>query len=312
MRRSAVAFAAAAVLLSLATAPARSEDSLADRAEAAFAAEEWGSAESLFAQLGGEDSSGYPPFRRAVALLHLGRVPEARASLDLAEEKGYTPAAVAFRRACADALEGQRESAVEQLVLAAERGLSSLAILENEPMLASVVADSGFGAVREAIDRIARPCRHDPRYRAFDFWIGTWDVRPAGAPDAGPASENVITLEYEGCVIMEHWTSIGGGTGSSFNIFDASRGIWVQTWVDSGGGLHEYRGNPDAEGNMIFGEGETPGGPGEPARVPTRLSFFRLGPDRVRQFSESSLDGGTTWTPNYDLIYTRRRVTATE
>jgi len=111
---------------------------------------------------------------------------------------------------------------------------------------------------------------------------------------------------------MEHWTSIGGGTGSSFNIFDASRGGWFQTWVDSGGGLHEYRGNPDARGDMIFDQGETPGGPGQPARVPTRLSFFRLGPDKVRQFSETSLDGGATWTPNYDLIYTRRPVTATE
>jgi hypothetical protein len=44
--------------------------------------------------------------------------------------------------------------------------------------------------------------------------------------------------------------------------------------------------------------------------VPTKLTFFRLGPDRVRQLSEVSTDGGKTWTTNYDLIYTRRKSAA--
>jgi hypothetical protein len=84
--------------------------------------------------------------------------------------------------------------------------------------------------------------------------------------------------------------------------------MWFQTRVDSSGGMHEYRGNPDADGNMAY-TGEVPGGPGQPARVATRLTFFRLGPDRVRQCSESSVDG-RTWSTNYDLLYTRRPATA--
>jgi hypothetical protein len=53
-------------------------------------------------------------------------------------------------------------------------------------------------------------------------------------------------------------------------------------------------------------QGETPGAPGQPARVPTKLTLFRLGPDSVRQFSEISLDGGKSWTTSYDLTYRRR------
>lgn len=150
------------------------------------------------------------------------------------------------------------------------------------------------------------PCRDDARYRALDFWVGTWDVRRREAPPDSPASENVITLEHGDCVVIEHWRAARGGSGTSINIFDASRGLWYQTWADSGGGLHEYRGNPDEKGNMVF-TGEVPGGTGELSRRPTRLTLFREGPDRVRQFSESSVDGGKTWTVNYDLIYTRRK-----
>ena len=37
-----------------------------------------------------------------------------------------------------------------------------------------------------------------------------------------------------------------------------------------------------------------------------RLAFFNLDPEHVRQLSERSADGGTTWTTEYDLRYTRR------
>ena len=40
-------------------------------------------------------------------------------------------------------------------------------------------------------------------------------------------------------------------------------------------------------------------------RRAVRLTFFTMGPDKVRQFSEAlNMDG--TWGVNYDLIYTRR------
>ena len=36
------------------------------------------------------------------------------------------------------------------------------------------------------------------------------------------------------------------------------------------------------------------------------MTFFNLGPDKVRQFFEKSADGGRTWQRSWDLLYTRR------
>ncbi|MGE0360462.1 MAG: hypothetical protein AB7H93_09035 [Vicinamibacterales bacterium] len=148
-----------------------------------------------------------------------------------------------------------------------------------------------------------------PEHRQFDYWVGEWDVRPAGQPDSAPTPlGNVIRLEDGGCVVTEHWTT-PNGSGRSVNIFDRTRNQWHQTWVDSTGGLHQYWGRADQAGDIVF-HGETPvAGPGN-ARQTVRLTFFNLGPDRarparVRQFSEVLAADGR-WTTNYDLIYYRR------
>jgi hypothetical protein len=143
-----------------------------------------------------------------------------------------------------------------------------------------------------------------PVHRQFDFWIGEWDVVPNGVtlkPGQKPAS-NVVTKAHGGCVVVENWTT-ATMTGQSFNIYDRSRGRWHQAWVDSHGGLHEYWGGLEGA-NMVF-LGSTPV-QGSPAlRYTVRLTFFNLGLDKVRQFSER-LNPDGTWSVNYDLIYTRR------
>jgi hypothetical protein len=156
-----------------------------------------------------------------------------------------------------------------------------------------------------------------PQHREFDFWIGEWDVvpnpdtRPASAPPPQPGRKpatNVIEKAHRGCVIVENWDDGQGGTGQSFNLYDRAKQRWQQTWVDSTGGLHEYWGEL-RDGNMVF-SGEVPLPPASrfQGRRTIRLTFFPLGPDKVRQFSESlNVDG--TWSVNYDLIYTRRAKT---
>lgn len=155
-----------------------------------------------------------------------------------------------------------------------------------------------------------------PEHRQFDFWVGEWDVvtnpdtRPANAsppPGRKPAS-NVIEKSHTGCVIVENWDDRTGGTGQSFNVYDRMRQQWHQTWVDSTGGLHQYWGGLK-DGNMVF-MGDVPLGPASrfAGYRTIRLTFFPLGPDKVRQFSEALSPDGT-WTVNYDLIYTRRAKT---
>ncbi len=38
-----------------------------------------------------------------------------------------------------------------------------------------------------------------------------------------------------------------------------------------------------------------------------RLQFIKLSPDKARQYSQSSTDGGKTWKPEYDFTYVRKK-----
>ena len=153
-----------------------------------------------------------------------------------------------------------------------------------------------------------------PEHRQFDFWVGEWDVvpnpetRPANAPppqpDRKPAT-NIIEKAHRDCVIVENWDDGQGGTGQSFNVYDRVKKRWQQTWVDSNGGLHEYWGELRDDNMVYIGEVPLPPASRFQGRRTIRLTFFPLGANKVRQFSESlNVDG--TWSVNYDLIYTRR------
>jgi hypothetical protein len=96
---------------------AAAEQPLADRAAAAWQDKDWAKAEALYAQLAEDPAQrGLATFRRGVALLYLGKVDAGRQSLDAAEKAGWASAAVAYRRACADAVEGKTADALALLL----------------------------------------------------------------------------------------------------------------------------------------------------------------------------------------------------
>ncbi len=80
-------------------------------------------------------------------------------------------------------------------------------------------------------DAKAGPCA-GPERRQFDFWLGDWQVRTAGGK---PAGVNTIERRLGGCVLHESWRGTSGHRGHSYNIYDASRRQWHQTWVDDQG-----------------------------------------------------------------------------
>lgn len=146
----------------------------------------------------------------------------------------------------------------------------------------------------------ASPCSA-PEHRAFDFWVGEWDVF---TPDGRQAGQNVITRTMGGCVLHESYDGGQGYHGESFNVYDASRGLWHQTWVDNGGLLLVIEGGV-RDGAMVM-EGSTVAGEG--VRMLQRISWTPLSEDgsRVRQFWQQSSDGGESWTTVFDGEYRRR------
>lgn len=143
------------------------------------------------------------------------------------------------------------------------------------------------------------PCPERPTHRQLDFWVGEWDVTDRGRKIATSSIQRIVG----GCIIFENYSQSDGYSGKSFNFYDAALGSWRQTWVDSFGGVSEFAGEYK-DGAMRF-EGETHLSDG--TRVLRRMTLFNQGPDRVRQYSERSLDGGKTWTVGYDYVYARRR-----
>lgn len=113
-------------------------------------------------------------------------------------------------------------------------------------------------------------------YRAFDFWIGEWNVHGSKNQLAGT---NRVTREYGGCVIHEHYETGRGYSGESLNIYDAPRKVWHQTWVDSSGLLLVLEGGLH-DGKMVL-EGQTTGSDGKTTKQ--RITWSPNADGSVRQ-----------------------------
>ncbi|HZJ01714.1 MAG TPA: hypothetical protein VFD22_13720 [Gemmatimonadaceae bacterium] len=270
----------------------------------AFNARDWARAADAYLVVAKTDTVlPLPHMRRAIALTALGRYVEAQKEIAIAESKGAPAMVAGYRLAAVYAGLGKVDDAFAQLKRATDGGLGQIPNPgDSLPPMAKLKADARYAKFLTDVDRNAHPCMYADHTKEFDFWVGSWDVRPKGAPTTPPARNEVTKID-DGCVVHESWTA-PGSVGQSFNIYDSTRSKWFQIWVDNSGGLHEYSGN--YSDNAMRYEGTTPALPPATGRVQTRLTFFKLAPDTVRQFSESLKPDGT-WGVNYDLIYTRRK-----
>jgi ketosteroid isomerase-like protein len=124
------------------------------------------------------------------------------------------------------------------------------------------------------------PCSAS-EFHQFDFWLGDWDSFEIGssAKDAHIRVDQIL----ESCVLREDYQGANGHKGQSFTIYDASRKLWHQSWVTNRGELLEIEGKFQS-GEMV-------------------LSGSDITPTGVRETAATSLDGGNTWKPWFDLIF---------
>ncbi|MEM9304468.1 MAG: AraC family transcriptional regulator [Pseudomonadota bacterium] len=139
------------------------------------------------------------------------------------------------------------------------------------------------------------PCATDA-HRAFDFWVGTWEVY---ANDQ-LAGRNIIRKRHGDCVLEENWQSAQGSfSGSSLNIYDAANDRWHQSWADSSGTLLELDGGVQ-NGRMVL-SGERPAQDGN-GMVTHRITWTPNEDGTVRQQWEASRDG-SEWQALFDGVY---------
>ena len=149
------------------------------------------------------------------------------------------------------------------------------------------------------------PCSK-PVYRQFDFWIGEWDVFAATGAKAG---DSKISLTLDSCTILEEWTSNGlqNGlryAGKSYNMYNAAKERWQQYWVDNTGAITQYF-NGHYENDKMIVQTDNERLSDSVSQV-QKMTFYKLGPDRVRQHGETSKDNGKTWLTSFDLEYRRK------
>jgi hypothetical protein len=136
-----------------------------------------------------------------------------------------------------------------------------------------------------------------PEYHQFDFWLGNWDGFDVDKPTVLVAHNRVSRI-LRGCVVLEDYRATDGMEGESFSIYDASRKVWHQTWVTTGGKLLVIEGQFHAGEMVMSGSDRTTDGKQRQVR-----GVWRPVHGSVRETAVTSLDGGKTWQSWFDMIF---------
>jgi tetratricopeptide (TPR) repeat protein len=269
------------------------------RADSLFARQDWKGAASAYGAIVKEDpENGFAWFRLGASLRAGGDYEGAIDAYKKAEAIRHNPLAM-FQLASAYAHEKRDDLAFEWLTRAADAGFRWHQVYLDDPDFARLRPDPRFVAVETLIQQNSSPCTQRSESRQLDFWLGEWVCRtPAGTI----AGKNTIVVTDRDCVILERWSDAQGEVGMSFNVYNAAKGQWQQTWMSGAGQIAEFSGE-FREGAMRL-EGYREGPNGE--RIPARLTLTPSGPETVRQVGENSPDGGLTWNVIYEYIYTRK------
>ena len=244
------------------------------------------------------DAAGW--FAEAVSLREAGHYADALGALAEAEALEFSALRIAFERARLDTLTGKPEDAVARLQAIADAGFTAVGFIVNDPILSSLEGNASFDQLVAVLAVKAYPCEHDEAFRAFDFWVGDWEVH---GPAGGLAGTNTIERAERGCVLIENWTSVRGGTGTSINYLDRITGEWVQVWNAEGGSQIQIRGGMTDDGMLLVG---TLHDIASGSTTPFRGLWTPLPDGRVRQFFEQSTDNGKSWTVWFEGFYTRK------
>lgn len=304
MKRSAALVLVLVYALAFAAVPALA-DALSAEAEAAFAAKDWAKAARTYERITQrEPKNGQAWYRLGVAQQSLGHYDPAVAAYGHAVEINPANWRAMYNTAGAHAQLGHADQAFEwlnRLVDPVNVGFAQTGAIEADSDFASLRNDPRYKKILAQVDKNANPCRDAAESRQFDFWIGEWNVETAQGQPAGTSS---IQLILGTCVILENWTSLGGGyAGKSLNIYNVPRKKWQQYWVDNSGAVTFFEGEWEGSHLRLTGENAPRTGP----LALNRMTFTPLGPDKLRQHGEGSDDGGKTWTTRYDLIYNRKK-----
>jgi hypothetical protein len=139
-------------------------------------------------------------------------------------------------------------------------------------------------------------------YHQLDFWIGDWDTFETDV-SAGPSIARArIAPIAQGCGLHELYEQTDGLIGDSILSFDPVRRRWQQTWVTNRGSLMVLWGGLKDGALVLEGEAHLRDGTSVMQRI-----TWEARDTGVRESAVLSKDGGKTWTPAFDVLFTKRK-----
>ena len=138
--------------------------------------------------------------------------------------------------------------------------------------------------------------------RQFDFWLGDWDCTWSDCEGNEGSATDTVYLDLDGHVVVESFDTRPSSEyqGMSFSMYDAARGCWRQTWVDSTGRYLDLAGGYDDGVIDLRHHGEHDGVPAQ-----FRALWHSIERDRLEWAWPRSLDAGRTWTTLWAMEYLR-------
>jgi tetratricopeptide (TPR) repeat protein len=276
----------------------------AQEASAAYDAKDWAKSAKLYeAMVKQHPEVARLWYRLAASQQELGQLDQALETLQKGLKAGVPPVFGEFTLGTIYAQKGDKDKAFEHLQKALDAGYNKPEQFDTDAHLAALRGDERFAKMRAQAEHNLKPCASTLENRQFDFWLGEWNV--VTTQGGVPAGQSKIEIILGDCVVQENWQSDGNPySGKSYNIYNAALKRWEQYWVDnSAGNIFFYGGLKDGVMDYWTDEIPQPTGPA----LKRHLQFIKLGPDKVRQFSQGSTDGGKTWTPEYDFTYIRKK-----
>ena len=288
-----------AIVLAL---PVQAQQAPAPRpADRALEIGDWGTALDGYRALLEEDpTNGVTWLRIAQAQRGLGQHDAALESLELARDGGGPPAMIDLERARNLAAQGQAADALAALETADHFGLRALSPFEEAVEFEGLRADDRFDRVSQSVRSRIYPCEAMDSAGAFDFWVGSWDVRLADGTRVGQSN---VSKRDGGCSVVEDYRGTGGSTGTSVSYFLPSRGQWRLVWVGSAGTLIDMIGGPSDDGIRLEGTIEYAN---QDLVSAFRGSWTVMEDGAVRQFFEEFSVVGQGWVPWFDGYYVLR------
>ena len=253
-------------------------------------------AEKYSAVVKADPTNGYVWYSLAECFLQMKKFDEAADAENNAIKYNFRPLLSQVSLARIAAAKGDRERALQILATVAKNPKAPAVrpMLVSATELEPLKSDPRYKEIYASM----KPCAA-PEYRQFDFWVGDWEVR---SPAGQIVGTNDVTLEQEGCLLVEHWKSSEGvQTGSSFNYYDIRDKKWHQLYIDNSGNAGAFPAMAGSlqEGKMVLLTDAKDGSF-------SRWTWYEVKPGAVRQMAEQTTDGGNHWNTTWDSTYVKK------